>query len=327
MGLPDHDSLFKSTFGTLDLALSLVVACLPLALARRIDEPRTRFAPNEHIDSSLAQKRADIVLETRFRGVDTPVYLLIEHQSVFDRQMPIRLVEYSVQLWKRWRKESPGCSRFPIILTFLISHAPGGWRENPSLTLEQETSSDLRRLLEPFAFHFESFHLDLTVTPDEVIRAFRMRAIGRLTLLALKHARGSKELGERIVEWSSLAEETARAPRGGDALRELVEYLWNVGDVPRETIPGIVARLRRAHETRRIFMSTAKQLIEQGIEQGIERGVAQGERGLLLRQLTARFGPLPPAIRERVESASPTDIDRWGISLLVARSLEELFDS
>jgi hypothetical protein len=53
------------------------------------------------------------------------------------------------------------------------------------------------------------------------------------------------------------------------------------------------------------------------------RYVAYGRMSLIQLQLRARFGPLPPAVRTRIASASNDELDAIGVRLLTARSLEE----
>ena len=77
-------------------------------------------------------------------------------------------------------------------------------------------------------------------------------------------------------------------------------------------------------------MSTADRLIAQGRAEGraegrVEgkakgkaEGRAEGKRELVLRLLTARFGPLPPPIVARVRA-------RWAMRLLDAKSLAGIF--
>lgn len=55
-----------------------------------------------------------------------------------------------------------------------------------------------------------------------------------------------------------------------------------------------------------------------------ERGKIAGQREMVLRQLQVKFGPLSAAIRERVESLSPEELDHLAVELLQPRSLKEL---
>lgn len=61
----------------------------------------------------------------------------------------------------------------------------------------------------------------------------------------------------------------------------------------------------------------------QGVAEGVAQGVAQGEQSLLLRLLGARFGNLPREIEEKVHAADKDTLERWGLQLLTANSLDE----
>ena len=62
-------------------------------------------------------------------------------------------------------------------------------------------------------------------------------------------------------------------------------------------------------------------------EEGWLKGRQEGEADLLLRQLSRLFGPLAPAIENRVRSAGTDQLLEWGERLVTSRSLEEVFAS
>ncbi|TVP59148.1 MAG: DUF4351 domain-containing protein [Halomonadaceae bacterium] len=66
-------------------------------------------------------------------------------------------------------------------------------------------------------------------------------------------------------------------------------------------------------------------LRERLLTEGVEQGVQQGERGVLVKQLTRRFGPLESQTVERVQKASIEEVDEWLENILEARSLDEVF--
>jgi hypothetical protein len=72
-------------------------------------------------------------------------------------------------------------------------------------------------------------------------------------------------------------------------------------------------------------MSTADKLRAEGRAQGKVEGKAEGRAEVVLRLLTARFGPLPPDMAARVRSASSDALDHWALRILDARSLAEVF--
>jgi hypothetical protein len=50
------------------------------------------------------------------------------------------------------------------------------------------------------------------------------------------------------------------------------------------------------------------------------------ERSFLLRQLRARFGDVPAAAIARIEAARSTDLEEWGVRLLDAKTLDDMFN-
>ena len=48
---------------------------------------------------------------------------------------------------------------------------------------------------------------------------------------------------------------------------------------------------------------------------------------ILSRQLQRRFGPLDPAMTERLQKASAADLERWADNFADARTLDEVFRS
>jgi hypothetical protein len=75
-------------------------------------------------------------------------------------------------------------------------------------------------------------------------------------------------------------------------------------------------------------MLTFEQLLRrEEFERGVEKGVEKGQRALLLRQLTRRFGALPADITERVARASRQELEDWGDRILDAASLDDVFAS
>ncbi|HEY5957842.1 MAG TPA: Rpn family recombination-promoting nuclease/putative transposase [Polyangiaceae bacterium] len=56
-----------------------------------------------------------------------------------------------------------------------------------------------------------------------------------------------------------------------------------------------------------------------------EQGRAEGRVATLERLLMKRFGPLPPALRERLHSGTIDELDAWADRVLTAESIEAVF--
>jgi len=73
-----------------------------------------------------------------------------------------------------------------------------------------------------------------------------------------------------------------------------------------------------------VELTWADRLMEKGREKGREEGVLEGKRETLVRQLTTRFGELPPETAAKVEPLSAADLDSLLDRVLTAGTLNEL---
>ncbi len=64
---------------------------------------------------------------------------------------------------------------------------------------------------------------------------------------------------------------------------------------------------------------------EEGWREGRLEGRREGEAKLLLRLLAKMYGPLTPAIQDRVRRAQADQLLEWGERLVTSGSLEEVF--
>jgi hypothetical protein len=89
----------------------------------------------------------------------------------------------------------------------------------------------------------------------------------------------------------------------------------------RSMVPPAVAEAL-AKDT---IMTAGERLIQQGEERGIQKGIQQGERGLLVRLLSHRFGSQVNAeVERRVATASAEQIATWAERVLSAATLAEV---
>ena len=74
--------------------------------------------------------------------------------------------------------------------------------------------------------------------------------------------------------------------------------------------------------------------LEMGIQKGMQKGREEGReegiqamRALFRTLIQARFGdPLPDWVLSRLRTATPEQLQQWGISLTRAQRLEDIFD-
>lgn len=133
--------------------------------------------------------------------------------------------------------------------------------------------------------------------------------------MLLARGRTSPDLLSDLWRWLDLFRSVIAAPNGLSALVALMTYALDVGDIRPDDLYQFVRQL--GPEATEAHMTGAQRLREEGKAQG----KAQGKAELLLRQLKLRFGPLPPAVSERVGNAGPEEIEVWAERVLTAPNL------
>jgi hypothetical protein len=66
--------------------------------------------------------------------------------------------------------------------------------------------------------------------------------------------------------------------------------------------------------------------VKQGVRQGVRQGVDRGKRELLARLVGMRFGRLPRWAAQRLRDATGQELEVWAGRMLVASSMEEIFE-
>ena len=67
-----------------------------------------------------------------------------------------------------------------------------------------------------------------------------------------------------------------------------------------------------------------RRLYEKGLREGEEKGREQGEAAILLRMLRRKFGTIPAASEDRINSAAPDQLERWSDRLFTATDVDDV---
>jgi len=66
--------------------------------------------------------------------------------------------------------------------------------------------------------------------------------------------------------------------------------------------------------------------LQQWQEEYLQQGIEKGEHNLLQQLMEKRFGPLPDWATEKLAQANSQQLETWGLKLLDAGSLDEVFE-
>ena len=83
---------------------------------------------------------------------------------------------------------------------------------------------------------------------------------------------------------------------------------------------------RRYPEESKTMAGMIQRAHDEGMRQGRDEGIREGRADVLEQLLRRRFGPLSPAVADRLHEGSAADLELWTESLLDARTLDDVFD-
>lgn len=317
-----HDALFKAAFETPEHATALFQLVLPNEVSAAISWSSIARESGTFIDPELADRHSDLLFSVQLADAPALLYLLLEHQSTHAHDMPLRMAEYLMRVWRRHQKEHD--MPLPLILPAVVSHAPGSWTGPRSLhALIQPPPTSISGLA-PLVLDYSMLVLDLIEADDAKLRDWALGAFPKLALVVLRDGRDPQRLRRDFNHWRDTFREVLRAPNGAEAVTQVLRYVALVtGDMHFEEFRATIRE--QLPEAGEIAMTIAEQLRQEGLQQGLQQGRQQERAAVLLKQLTLKFGSLPPACVTRIEAASYEQLERYIERVLTAESLEDLF--
>jgi ElaB/YqjD/DUF883 family membrane-anchored ribosome-binding protein len=287
---------------------------------------------------------ADVVLRGPLRGARgrrSPkgilIYILIEHQSEPDPLMPLRLLDYQVQIYKTqmrdWTRHHASLAGFRLqpVLPVVFYTGARTWRSIGQLV-------DLMAQGDRFAREtprLEPLFINLGTTPADQLEAGDGFFGWVLRLIQERRARPAafQALLERAVQHLETmpAVERARWLEFLSYIHALVYHDRRPAEQPdlQETIEASVRTDEHRQEVKDMGKTIADVLTEKGRKEGRKEGRKQealrSRKKTLLRQLQGRFGDLPAEIARVIEATTNVpQLETWLDLVVKAPTLADM---
>jgi hypothetical protein len=315
-----HDKLFKAGFSDPKTKAGFLSSQLPPALAAAIDWSSLRLEPGSFIDSQFRQSESDLLFHARAKEHAVAIYLLFEHQTIEDRQMPLRLLRYMVRIWENHLKPDPGVL-LPVIVPVVLAQNDRRWVIKPDLASLLEIPADLEDALRPFVPDFAFRLIQLAEIPFEGIAG---TPAGIMILRTLKAERSGDLLADPVWDESLLD----LLPRL--IFEMLLRYILHA-DIDKDDFDNKIKMFQKP-ETLTAAMSLAEQLRQEGHmagrqegrQEGRREGHLEGRQEAILSYLEIRFGPVPQGLEEAMRRvADPTHLESLQRASYTCSSIEE----
>jgi len=320
-----HDAFVREVYGDPERAASLLRRQLPAAIARRIRWEALRQQPAGFVDEELRQQESDLVFRAPLRvqggEVDVVLYVLLEHQSTPDEQMPLRLLRYVVRLMQRHVRKHG--LPLPFVMPMVLYNGRRRWKV--PLDVGDLVEPSLLEALPDLKAYAPRLHYvldDLSKLDPVELANSGLEAYAAITLWALRTSLDARFI-DKISLLSRLLVELTRAPRGAEAWLTILRYLsYTWGDKSADRIDQVLASLPEPAKEQ--AMTYRDYLIKRGIERGIEKG-ARSARRALLALIQLKFGAPDEELKARVEACDVDRLETLADAVLAADSVEQIF--
>lgn len=325
----EHDNGYKLLFSEPEMVIDLLKGFVGGAWLEQCDFSSLEKVSGSYVTDDLRSREDDIIWRIRMDDAHKGssgwlhIYLLLEFQSTVDLFMAVRIQAYTALLCqdiiraqnlKAGDKLPPilpivlynGKQRWqaPVQLGELIHPLPAGLeRYNPKLgyllldegSFSKDDLSGLKNLVAAL------FLLENSRTRQDITDVF-------LKLIDWFKAPGQESIRRTLIVWLNRVLLPNKAPNIHFA--EFIDFQEGV-TMLSETIDEWGKGLKAEGEAK-------------GLAEGLAKGLAKGEAKLFLRLLTKRFGAVNPDLQEKIQTASPEQIEAWTDDIFQAGSPEEL---
>ena len=165
-------------------------------------------------------------------------------------------------------------------------------------------------------FRFRVVHLAAWLDRWEALEEAAKENPFAVGIMAQLQAQVTRKQGrQRLVSKTSIVRLLYHYRYGKRDVFQLLRIIDWMMALPAELEPAFGhAMIAMEKEKKMAFVTSFERLGEQ-----------RGQAALLQSQLNRKFGPLPDALRQRVQAATPTQLEAWSLNILDAQTVEEVF--
>ena len=326
--MSQHDASYRQLFSSPHMVRCLFDGILQsctdygpgLPGANDLDWCAAQALPTSYIGKGLRRRQSDCVWRIPRRdGEDLYILLLLEHQSGIDTHMALRMLIYTGLLYQSMLKQNliPPGERYPSVLPVVLYSGVTPWNAATRLIDNIDTSLPLRHLQPDIRY--------IVLDEGRMLRTANLPEGNLATLLfRLEHSQGVEDVRQLMQTIGKCTQD----PCYDEVRRAFLDWATHVllpralDGQPTPTVHSLQEFDDMLAENTRSWTHQWKM---EGRIEGRQEGRQEGEAALLQRQLVRKFGPLPEALQQRIQTATPNQLETWSLSILDAQTLDDVF--
>lgn len=289
--MAEHDNGYKLLFSHAEMVADLLRGFIREDWVRELDFSTLEKVGSGYVSDDLRNRESDVVWRLRWSRSERwiYVYLLLEFQSTVDPFMAVRVMTYVGLLYQDLiRQRLTPSGKLPPVLPVVLYNGNAPWR----------AARDVSDLVEAVPGGLERYRPQLCycLLDEGRIALSELESLKNVAaaLFRLEKSRAPEDIQKvlsSLLEW--LVEQ--------DGLRRaFATWLLQVhlpARLPGVEIPRGVSDLQ---EVTSMLEERVREWTQEWKQEGRQEGLEE-VRGVLLRALESRFGPIPEMARRRVE--------------------------
>ena len=276
-----YDRFFRKAMSDLRVASEFFDAHLPLKVKELFDWSTLTLCQESFIDDSLKTSAADVLYSASLKAAAQEetsgyFYVLVEHQSTAQDDMPLRLLGYLVRILERHvRKHGIKVNDevlLPVVYPLVFYNGETPYYKSMRFLDLFGAQQDLMQeiLTHPFTL------IDATQLTDAVLKERFWSGIVEFTLIQVRR-RHEKAGLKRLLEQLAKAE----LQDGYHLVMSMIHFYMKVAG---DEDPAEFIQLINQHFSKQVgaeAMTIAEQLEQRGLEKGLQQGRQEGiQQGL-----------------------------------------------
>ena len=308
-------------------AYSFVRDQLPDKIVELLADKEPRILETSFSGEDLRKSQADLLMEVEMASGESGfIYVLVEHKSYQDGGAALQMLGYMVRIWQKYVREGKDVvgrtareRALPPIIPVLGYTGTQPWTGPRNF-------ADMIATDDPNLVFLRGSDLVIREWAQMPTDKLSRDPLSRAALLTLT-GRGPahlEEVEEAVQDNPSLQNQFAEYIRGTvkGAARDVLDKKMVDAEAEHKAgqEEGVMGRMME-----KLIAEGRVEGEELGIAKGRAEGRTEGEAKSLSRLLERRFGPLPAAVKSRIDGADLNQLDAWIDRVLDAKSLDAMF--
>ncbi len=312
-----HDTGYKLLFSHPEMVRDLLIGYVPGEWVAEADFSTLEHMNGSYVSESERQRHDDMVWRVKVKDRWLWVYLILEFQSEPDPWMAVRMMVYVGLLAQNLIREGElQDGQLPPILPIVLYNGLPDWKPPTDVSACFVTPP---KGLEPFRPRLLYHLVDearLKLHPVDAVRNFAE------ALFNLERGQTVADLRQVLQALDTML----KAPELQHLRRAF--GVW-VKSLFRRKAPstslGEINQINDIVEADTMLAERIEGWFDEATRKGVQLGMQEGKSLLLAQLLTQRFGSLPEWAEQKLENASPQELESWTGTILTAPTLEEVF--